>query len=105
MISDVTSWKVGYEKKVYTPRKHSRESLHEKVKSESDQKKLTFNITCCLVFQKCFSKLTRITNSLTPDQEHKKVFQDTPVVEFCNGKSLKDYLVRAKLQNMELSGV
>ena len=41
---------------------------------------------------------------MTPDQEHKKVFQDIPVVEFHNGKSLKDHLVRAKLSNVELTG-
>ena len=30
---------------------------------------------------------------LAADKEHKKVFPDVPVVGFCNGKSLKDYLV------------
>ena len=39
---------------------------------------------------------------LTPDQEHKKVFQDVPVVGFRNGKSLKDHLIRAKLPNVEI---
>ena len=34
---------------------------------------------------------------LAPDKEHKKVFPDVPVVGFLNGKSLKDYLVRASL--------
>ena len=34
---------------------------------------------------------------LAPDKEHKKVFPDVPVVGFHNGKSLKDYLVRAVL--------
>ena len=41
---------------------------------------------------------------LTPDQERKKVFQDIPVVGFCNGKSLKDHLVSAKLTNVEIRG-
>ena len=35
--------------------------------------------------------------SLAPDKEHKKVFPDVPVEGFRNGKSLKDYLVRAAL--------
>ena len=34
---------------------------------------------------------------LGPDKEHKKVFPDVPVVGFRNGKSFKDYLVRASL--------
>ena len=29
---------------------------------------------------------------LALDKEHKKLFSDVPVVEFHNGKSLKDYL-------------
>ena len=41
---------------------------------------------------------------LTPDQEHKNVFQDTPVAGFHNDKSLKDHLVRAKLPNVEIRG-
>ena len=62
---------------------HSRESQIENVKSESDQKKLTFNITY---------------------QEQKKVSQDILVIVFCNGKSLKDHLVRLKLSNVEITG-
>ena len=42
--------------------------------------------------------------SLTPNKEHKKVFPDVPVVGFRNGKSLKDYLVRAKLPKLDESG-
>ena len=34
---------------------------------------------------------------LAPDKEQKKVFLDVPVVGFRNGKSIKDYLVRAAL--------
>ena len=35
---------------------------------------------------------------------HNKVFPDVPVVEFWNGKSLKFYLVRAKLSKLQESG-
>ena len=41
---------------------------------------------------------------LAPDKEHKKVFPDVPVVGFCNGKSLKDYLVRAALPKTNETG-
>ena len=34
---------------------------------------------------------------LTPNKEHKKVFPNMPVIGFRNGKSLKNFLVRATL--------
>ena len=91
-------------KQVLRAREHSRENLLEKVKSESNQKKLTFNITYYPVFQNVRNMLQELHILLTPDQEHKKVFQDIPVVGFRNGKSLKDHLVRAKLPNVEIAG-
>ena len=36
-----------------------------------------------------------------PDKEHKKVFPEVTIVRFRNGKSLKDYLVRAALPKMD----
>ena len=111
MISDVTSWKVGSLKKgcsekivrkqVSRAHEHSRESLLEKVKLESNQKKLTLNITYYPIFQNIRNILQELHILLTPDHEHKKVFQDIPVVGFRNGESLKDHLVRAKLPNVE----
>ena len=74
------------------------------IKSESDQKKLTFSITYYPVFQKVRNILQELHILLTPDQEYKKFFQDSPVVGFHNGKSLKDHLARAKLPNVEISG-
>ena len=41
---------------------------------------------------------------LAADKEHKKVFPDVPVVGFRNGKSLKDYLVRATLLKANETG-
>ena len=38
------------------------------------------------------------------DKEHEKVFPDVPVVGFCNGKSLKYYLVRAALPKTNETG-
>ena len=74
------------------------------MKSESDQKKLTFNITYYPNFQNVRNILQELHILLTPDQGHRKVFQDIPVAGFCNGKSLKDQLVRAKLPNVEVTG-
>ena len=109
--NELESWlfEKGYSEKmvrkqVLRAREHSRESLLEKVKSESNQRKLTFNITYYPVFQNVRNILQELHILLTPDQEHKKVFQDIPVVGFRNGKSLKDHLVRAKLPNAEIAG-
>ena len=74
------------------------------MKSESDQNKLTFSITYYPVFQNVGNILQELRILLTPDKEHKKVFQDIPVVGFRNGKSLKDHLVRAKLPNVDITG-
>ena len=41
---------------------------------------------------------------LATDKEHKKVFPDAPVVKFRNGKSLKDYRVRAVLPKTNETG-
>ena len=110
--NDLENWlfEKGYNEKmvrkqVLRAREHSRVSLLEKVKSESNQKKLTFNITYYLVFQNVRNILQELHILLTPAQEHKKVFQDIPVVGFRNGKSLKDHLVRAKLPNVEIAGM
>ena len=50
---------------------HSRESLLEKLKSEPDQKKLTFNINYYPVFQNVRNILQELHILLIPDQEHK----------------------------------
>ena len=69
-----------------------------------EHSKLTFNINYYPVFQNVRNTLQELHILLTPDQEHKKVFQDVSAVGFRNGKSLKDHLVRSKLPNVEISG-
>ena len=56
------------------------------------------------VFQNVGNILQELHIILITDQEHKKVFQDIPVVGFCNGKSLKDHFVGVKLPNTEITG-
>ena len=41
---------------------------------------------------------------LTPNKEHKKVFPNVLVIGFRNGKSLKDFLVRATLTILNENG-
>ena len=65
-------------KQVLRAQGHSREGLLQKVKSESDQNKLAFNITYYLVFQNLRNMLQELHILLTPNKEHKKVFQDIP---------------------------
>ena len=51
-------------KQVLRVREHSRESLFEKVKSESDQMKLIFNITYYPFFSKCKKQLQAFIHAL-----------------------------------------
>ena len=81
------------------------EKVYSKRRNQNPiKRKLTLNITYYSVFQNVRNILQELHILLTPDKEYKKVFQDIPVLEFRNGKSLKDYLVRAKLPNVEITG-
>ena len=62
------------------------------------------NITYYPVFQNIRNILQELHLLLAPDKEHKKVFPNVPVVGFRNGKSLKDYLVRAVLPRTNETG-
>ena len=69
------------------------------------EKKLKFNITSYAAFQNVImSIMEELYISLTPNKEHKKVLPDVPVVGFWNERSLKNYLVRAKLSKLEDGG-
>ena len=91
-------------KQILRAREHYRNDLLEKEKQQMSEKKLKFNITYYQAFQNVRRIMEELQISLTPNKEHKEVFPDVPVVGFRNGKSLKDYLVRAKLSKLEESG-
>ena len=76
---------------------HRSELLTEKPK-EVNESKLTFNITYHPAFNCVKEILARIHLLLVPDDEHQSVFQNIPIVGFKRGKSLKDFLVRAKIK-------
>ena len=59
--------------------------------------RFVFNITYHPVLSKLKNVLSEIHLLLTPDREHGKVFEKTPIVGFRRAKSLKDILVRAKV--------
>ena len=68
------------------------------------EQKLTFNITYYSAFQNVRAIMEELNILLTPNKEHKKVVPNVPVIGFCNGKSLKDFLVRATLLKLHKSG-
>ena len=81
------------------------EKVYSKRRNQNPiKRKLTLNITYYSVFQNVRNILQELHILLTPDKEHKKVFQNILVLGFRNGKSLKDHLARAKLPNVEITG-
>ena len=73
-------------------RKYRRSDLLNKEKREVNQKdKLFINIT----YRPSLSRLKHTLNDiyilLTPDKEHKKVFENVPIVGFRKGKSINDF--------------
>ena len=77
----------------------SGESHLKKVKLVSNEKKLTIDIIRGTVFQNVTSILREVHVLLTADQKYQKLFQEISVVGFCNGKRLKDRLVRVSRIN------
>ena len=82
----------------------SRNSLLERGNTRTSESKLTFNITYYPAFQNVRSILQELQILLAPDKEHKKVFSEVPIVGLRNGKSLKDYVVRAALPKLDNAG-
>ena len=98
--NDLEEWLMerGYngkmtKKQILRAQEHSRKDLLEREKTETSEPQLTFNITYYPGFQNIRNILQELHFLLAPDKEHKKVFPDIPVVEFRNGKNLKDYLI------------
>ena len=81
-----------------------RDSLLERGNTKTSESNLTFNITYYPAFQNIRSILEELQILLAPDKEHKKVFPEVPIVRFRNGKSLKDYLMRAALPKVDNAG-
>ena len=80
-------------------RGESRDSLLEQVNTITSDSKLTFNITYDPAFQNTRSILQELLQEifLVPDKERKNVFPEVPMTGFCNGKNIKNYLVRTAL--------
>ena len=67
------------------------------------KKVLSLNIEYNPAFSKLSNVLKELDCILQGDEQHRKVFSDTPLVGFSNGKSLKNILVRAVLPKLKLS--
>ena len=100
---ELESWlqKRGYSQKlvrqqVLRARKFKRDELLDKQPAER-KSVLTLNITYHPAYAKVKNILSEIHLLLTPNEEHRKVFPNIPLVGFKRGKSLQDFLVRAKL--------
>ena len=85
-------------------RGESRDSLVERMNTRTSEIKVTFNITYDATFQNARSILQELQILLVPDKERKKVFPEVPIVGSCNGKSLKDYMVRTALPKIDNVG-
>ena len=85
-------------------RGESRGNVLERGTTKTSDSKLTFNITYYPAFPIVRRILEELQILLAPDKEHKKVFSEVPIVGFRNGKSLKDYLVRAALPKTDNAG-
>ena len=64
------------------------------------KKQVKINLTFYPVFKDVRKILKELHLLLTPDQAHKRVFSEAPIVGFKNAKSLKDHLVRAVLPHV-----
>ena len=94
----------GWLRRRYKTRGESRDNLLERNNTKTFESKLTFNVTYYPAFQNVRSMLEELKILLAPDKEHKNDFYELPIVRFRNGKSLKDYIVRAALPKMDNAG-
>jgi len=86
---------------VLKARKFKREELLHRQRQERTAPNLVFNVTYHPAFAKLKSILSNFHLLLTPDSEHRNIFQNIPIVGFKRGRSLKDLLVRAKLSKVD----
>ena len=69
-----------------------------------EQNKITFNLSYYPVLQNVKKILAELDLLLTPDVAHEAVFTNVPIIGFKNGRSLKDYFVRAVLPKVDAEG-
>ena len=70
-----------------------RDNLWNRERTFQEKTQVTFNLTYYPVFKDVKKILKELHLLLTPDQAHKKVFSEVPIIGFKNAKSLKGHLV------------
>ena len=83
-------------RQILRARKLKRDDLLDRAPIEKDAK-LVLNVTYHPAHSKVKNVLSDIHLLLTPNEEHRRVFHNVPIVGFKRCKSLKDILVRARL--------
>ena len=91
-------------KQILRAREHSRHGLLDREKPQMPVQKLTFNITYYPTFKNIRAIMEEQYILSVPNKEHKNVFSNMPAIGFRNGRSFKDYLVRATLLILDESG-
>ena len=91
-------------KEILRARAIPRDTLLGKVNNKKNNNKITFNITYHPVFRNVKKILEEMHVILAPDDRHKEVFPDVPLIGFKNNKSLRDHLVRSQLPDIEETG-
>ena len=101
--NELESWLMsrGYSEKlvrrqILRARKLKRDDLLDRAPIKKDSK-LVLNVTYHPAHSKVKNVLSDIHLLLTPNEEHRRVFHNVPIVGFKRCKSLKDILVRARL--------
>ena len=79
----------------------SRPEVLNKQKRVGNKNRFVFNITYHPVFSNLKNILSGIHLLLTPDREHRTVFEKIPIIGFRKTKSLKDVLVSTKVAPLE----
>ena len=85
-------------------RKFSRAEILNNQRKNKNEDKLALNIRYHPSLAELKVIMTRIHLLLTPDDEHKKVFRDIPIIGFHRTKNLKDILVREKIPQIKNKG-
>ena len=91
-------------KQVLRGRAICRDDLLNREKTLQEKTQVTFNLTYYPVFKDVRKILKELHLLLTPDQVHKRVFSEVPIIRFKNTKSLKDHLVRTVLPRLDREG-
>ena len=105
LIGDVMTWKEKkVRKQVLRGRAICRDDLLNREQTLQEKTQVTFNLTYYSVFKDVRKILKELHLLLTPDQVHKRVFSEVPIIRYKNTKSLKDHLVRTVLPQLDRKG-